>query len=163
MEQQKYISLGKHIIRFGGNSTWSNLTEPKDVEVHVVIDYVIDADEDYESTSILALFEEDQWSTIKNGDIYTDPSFKESIKAVITEHGYSDSLGYSESGMQHECYVHFDLSANDKLKNEKGNYEVDWEALHEKAELINLKVHVVNGEQELEQMKARIKELEKNP
>ena len=40
MEVQVYHNLGKHIIRFGGQSSWSNVTQAQDVEVEIIVDYV---------------------------------------------------------------------------------------------------------------------------
>jgi hypothetical protein len=137
METQKYISLGKHIIRFGGQSHWST-ADAKDVEVHVVVDYVDDPENDYESASVLAMYETDQWNAFEDGDIYTDAIFKEQVRAIVTEAGYSNQFGYSESGMQSEKYVHFDLAVNDKLKADESNCVIDWEGINAEIEAAQL-------------------------
>lgn len=158
---QKYISLGRFVINFGGKSRWSNVSEPKLVEVHVVIDCIIDEENDYHHASVLAFFEADQWVVEGNGHIYTDKTFKEELRDILVAHGYSDDLGYSESGMQCETYVHFDFAINDKLEAEEGNYIVDWEDLNEKQELADLRRDIKILVREVKEKIAQRKELEK--
>lgn len=160
MENQKYITLGKHTVRFGGESRYSD--EPaQDIDVHVVVDYVNDTENDYESASVMALFNEDDWNIYEKGDIYTDPMFKEGVRAIVTEAGYSNSFGYSESGMQHTFYTHFDLAVNDKLREDEGNCDFDWMTLHEKNEIIELEMEIKGLDRERKRKHERLCVLKK--
>ena len=87
MEVQVYHNLGKHIIRFGGQSSWSNVTQAQDVEVEIIVDYVRVPEDDYDCASVIALFDNEEWDTSELGDIYTDSMFKEGVRAVIVENG----------------------------------------------------------------------------
>lgn len=163
METQKYISLGNHIVRFGGESKCSD-SPAQDVEVHVVIDHVKDTEHDYECAYVMAGFGDAQWDTFTQGDIYTDPTFKEGIKAIVKEAGYlnfDEMFGYSESGMQHEFYAHFDLAVNDKLKEAENNFFFDWQKLHEVTEAKELTRELERLDQEREVKTKRLCELKK--
>ena len=90
-----------------GSGYWSNAHRPVRV-----VGYEL-AYQDDQFGELRVYFDEDTWSVEQLGLIYTDRQFISEVRQFLRGRGYTvttDSVDYSEQGMQGEDYVSFDVT-----------------------------------------------------
>lgn len=96
-------------LKVDGKGLWTSVEASVDVKS-------VDIDDDDEfcraGSEVRVYFDTATWDVMKNGLIYTDPSFISELRTLLMSVGFTHAavmdLDYSEQGMQGDDYVSLD-------------------------------------------------------